>query len=108
MTPAQPATLSDALTLPTIPMGPAILALAALLLAVGAGAIRNIIPLPSRDLRILLTLALVFLIAPSLWIAALVWGLTRLRTLHANLVWVGIMLLLALVAVVARATMGIL
>jgi hypothetical protein len=106
--PQRSAALANALALPAIPVGPAVLAGIAFLFAVGAGVIRNVLPVSSRDVRILLTLAMVFILAPSLWIAALVWGLTRLRTLHACLVWVAILIFLALFALLARASMGIL
>ena len=36
-------------------------------LAVGGGAIRTLLPLPSRDARLLLMLAVIFIVAPSFW-----------------------------------------
>lgn len=106
--PEDSAAQSTALTMPTIPTGPAVLAGTAFLLVIGSGAIRNLLPIASRDVRMLLTLVLLFILAPSLWIAALVWGLTRLKTFYAWLIWVSILIFVALVAIIARAGMGIL
>ena len=106
--PEDSAAQSTTLAMPTIPTGPAVLAGTAFLLVISSGAIRNVLPIASRDVRMLLTLLLLFILAPALWIAALVWGLTRLKTLYAWLIWIGIVIFVALLAIVARMNMGIL
>lgn len=106
--PEDSAAQSTTFAMPTIPTGPAVLAGTAFLLVIGSAVIRNVMPIPSRDVRMLLTLVLLFILAPSLWIAALVWGLTRLKTFYAWLIWIGILLCLALIAIAVRVSMGIL
>lgn len=106
--PIATSSLAGNLALPTIPIGPAILAAIAFLLAIGAGAVRTLVPLSSRDGRMLLMLAVIFIVAPSFWLAALIWGLTRMRTAPAVLTWIGLLVLLALVAILVRVSIGLL
>lgn len=107
VTPQHQGPLQNGLSLASLPLGPSILAFSAFLVVVGANLPSTILPIASRDIRMLLKLLMIFILAPSLWIAALVWGLTRLRTTQGNLAWLALMLLLATLAIVARATMGI-